>query len=1087
MSTIRIVRNDAGNCINFYGTSNPTYWNACLSASIDENFPDRINVRNDIRTEEEGTDVYEFYQIPYTTFLNKEGDAFESPAEAAQYITDNANVSGDVGTYIFSETETLDAQREATNTTVLFSNGDIYAVNALRAVTADNGTITIRTVRGDKDVYLNVRYYNVTVNDGAVSFNTIAAAVDRLNEVLSGSAVGSDGGNSSGDSATSSAPATFEVYGSRLTETGSGSTLGYTSTAESGNFDTSNGILSVESITEAGEYFEFSQDSGDWTNTVGLTFGLFDETTYDRADLEVDEAGNAVKAIIRLRVKNSGFIFKDPASTYGRLNEAGLQNQLDTRTTFRVGLDADRRGYIAMQLDGGAFQNVGRTETAITAGTELKFVAIFPLANELNGVRNMTVNTASTAPTLTWYYIESPDGSFHYPLFSTEEEANYVDEQYGTAATDAGQNHPHVYIDESPTSQAWYMSSTYQYHDESSAPTLAGVVYNEIPTGDDANYVPSEFGPQSITVDEGSSFNLQIVPAGDASTYNLSGIPAGLAFNGANLVGTAPEVAGDNVTTPTEDHVITVTKANDYGSSIGYLTITVNNLTAPVVPVSGTTHVPGSTALIDTNSLDDGSVVAIDDLVDVGYRLHVDQYFLTDNVLPALATSNVEKFFIGIPSDTADFSNGIDETDFLIGVMYQRSSSSGIRSRLISNGAFTTNLLMSVADLLYWEIVIQNYGTEVEVGIAPMTWNPENIYSASTGSLWTSTTEATSLTSQSRQVVFGIQDGTMDYGTSGLTEMANPVLNVNETSWTKALDFSGGGERAQMLNTSSVYNPMMMADKSVTVATRDHADSRPWAAACVFKIDGNSSNQHIWNLGEGAGSTDDNIYLRVDASGGLYFGWGRQGSLNEYFIASNLGTAAWYGCYVGHSGVRFSGSDATPANLAAQIQIKLMYNSGGTWIFNPNSPPGTNEWTTTGGRMDRQIGGALTIGGRGTNRNFHGQVASMVVTTLKRDANPFPSDAEITEMVTDPIGWLHDYKEGQTFRQSYYSTNTNWDSASASQKTAGTQIWLMGDGTSDAYAQIRNQVYASDQNYTPLNMISMLSSDIVSVSIPGLS
>ena len=36
---------------------------------------------------------------------------------------------------------------------------------------------------------------------------------------------------------------------------------------------------------------------------------------------------------------------------------------------------------------------------------------------------------------------------------------------------------------------------------------------------------------------------------------------------------------------------------------------------------------------------------------------------------------------------------------------------------------------------------------------------------------------------------------------------------------------------------------------------------------------------------------------------------------------------------------------------------------------------------TTGGRMDRQISGAMTIGGRGANRNFHGKVAAMVVTT----------------------------------------------------------------------------------------------------------
>jgi hypothetical protein len=52
---------------------------------------------------------------------------------------------------------------------------------------------------------------------------------------------------------------------------------------------------------------------------------------------------------------------------------------------------------------------------------------------------------------------------------------------------------------------------------------------------------------------------------------------------------------------------------------------------------------------------------------------------------------------------------------------------------------------------------------------------------------------------------------------------------------------------------------------------------------------------------------------------------------------------------------------------------------------------------------------------------------------------------------------------------------------------SGTQVWLMGDGTSDAYSKIRNQIYVAEQNFTPLDMISMVSNDIQTVSIPGLS
>ena len=46
--------------------------------------------------------------------------------------------------------------------------------------------------------------------------------------------------------------------------------------------------------------------------------------------------------------------------------------------------------------------------------------------------------------------------------------------------------------------------------------------------------------------------------------------------------------------------------------------------------------------------------------------------------------------------------------------------------------------------------------------------------------------------------------------------------------------------------------------------TANGSSVRPWATAVVFQSKNVTSNQHIWNSGEGAGSTDDNIYLRVD-------------------------------------------------------------------------------------------------------------------------------------------------------------------------------------------------------------------------------
>ena len=162
----------------------------------------------------------------------------------------------------------------------------------------------------------------------------------------------------------------------------------------------------------------------------------------------------------------------------------------------------------------------------------------------------------------------------------------------------------------------------------------------------------------------------------------------------------------------------------------------------------------------------------------------------------------------------------------------------------------------------------------------------------------------------------------------------------------------------------------------------DSSLSYPWLTSVVFKTDRNNSNQHIWNMGEGAGSTDDNIYLRHDASGNLYFGWGRGTSNNECLITSGLTSNQWYSVYVGFKGGRFSSSNATASNLADAFSISLA-RSGNSWNVTHYLSNGSN-WTSTGNRTDRSIGGDLTIGGRGANRNFHGKIASMVISTLKR-------------------------------------------------------------------------------------------------------
>ena len=90
-------------------------------------------------------------------------------------------------------------------------------------------------------------------------------------------------------------------------------------------------------------------------------------------------------------------------------------------------------------------------------------------------------------------------------------------------------------------------------------------------------------------------------------------------------------------------------------------------------------------------------------------------------------------------------------------------------------------------------------------------------------------------------------------------------------------------------------------------------------------------------------------------------------------------------------------------------------------------------------------------------------------------------------MVRDPQQWLTDFKVGNSYRRPSASADNANFQLNSYDPASSTQVWLMGDGTFDAYAQIRNQVFASEQNRYPMNMISMVSSDIETVNINGLT
>ena len=180
---IKVVRNRAGNCVNFIGTTNPAYWNACLSAQVDTEDNTRINVINDLRTQDVNEPVYEFYKIPYTEFQDRDGNSFASATEAAAYISVEANVASSTGQFVLSDSDTMDFSLDATETTILMDNGDSFAINSIRAVASDDGHIDILQHTGDIRIFEGLRVANASINGNVVTPNQ-TDAVNQLNALF---------------------------------------------------------------------------------------------------------------------------------------------------------------------------------------------------------------------------------------------------------------------------------------------------------------------------------------------------------------------------------------------------------------------------------------------------------------------------------------------------------------------------------------------------------------------------------------------------------------------------------------------------------------------------------------------------------------------------------------------------------------------------------------------------------------------------------------------------------------------------------------------------------------------------------------
>ena len=249
--------------------------------------------------------------------------------------------------------------------------------------------------------------------------------------------------------------------------------------------------------------------------------------------------------------------------------------------------------------------------------------------------------------------------------------------------------------------------------------------------------------------------------------------------------------------------------------------------------------------------------------------------------------------YIGLKSDTwtdaysANFKGGTY-------IYIARYDVNNIRLRLYSNGVYTSMWSTSLANVQYFAFILEvtSSGDNIRVAIQHNTSFPYNTETTTYADWGTALKLQTGnqgygITSLDIMVlgsgnlagnIAGMDSADVDW--TELSEVSVPQPAVtNDTGWTKALDFSGSNEYAYQ-NQAHTYNSVLrMGALSTTVAapsnqsnTSNDSNARPWFVSVVFKSDRHNSNQHIWNFGEGAGSTDDNIYLRHDSNGNLYFG-----------------------------------------------------------------------------------------------------------------------------------------------------------------------------------------------------------------------
>ena len=988
--SIQILRNAAGNCINFVGTSNPAYWNACLEGKVNDLNNNKINVINSVRTVDPLSPTYEFYAVDYTEFLDENGVGFTTAQECADYITLKCNVLGNTNTYAAQPTDTFNFFLDKTKTTILVSTGDSFAVQSTAAVGTADGLVTItRPYVNGYDYFTGILPGNITVEAASYGSNQ-ADVVNALNALFNLSALGSGSFDGTPVIPTTQSVGSVTAFGTYT------SVVGGVGVVRSGLAATAynEGFYSVDSISTAGEYFEFTQTGG---FDVFATFGLLDITNNSVVDLTNNTVfGGALALSVRMNNLETYAV-----GLLGKVLEGGFYNTPESKTVFRVGLDTDGRLYISLKTDLNTFQVICRSAYISPVGTSYKLVGYLPRDGSFNGTPSLTVSTVTpAAPLLRYFSIQSPDSVYYYPLFKTAEEANYVDILSGGGGTSSTR----VFVDD-PSFTAWYLPTTGSSVGTGTAPVnTADVIYTEQVTLTDNLFTPPVFTKTDRNLDELAAVNISIIE-GDWVT-SVSGLPTGLTYLNGFITGVSPVVTSDYVTNPSDSYTITVTRTNNFGASSGSFNIIVRNLTAPAVAVSGFTWDSSSTPLVDSDTMGIGSVVDVSTLVASGKRIIFPASWVETYVLPSLTTAG-DKFFLGVKAGSITYTT-IDASDFDFYIGWSYLDTSSHTSDLNGSEVTVSSLVAS-----FYDYAIEVDGTDVHLigcNFNEINTNPSvnsggifgrvNTVAGYTGSLPLTLTVATAGT-------------TADFGSTGSLLIDTPVKSVL-TTWDHALCFEGLNDYSKPSIDSSEWSPLYR---------NGVLGSQPWCISAVFEVDKEGSG-FLMELGSATNKwvVQSSGRMRIEYLGLVW-------ESTDLFQVST-----WYGVYV-----EFNGTDTFVVKKVDLVAGVVSAVTGSMLASVISSEDSGSDFDV--GRVDHD--------------NLNGDFASLVLATLRQGQTQ--STTEITEMVRDPLSWLEVHRYGGSYRlPKYVSTNTNLV-PQTTDAGKSTNVWLMGDGVGDSYPYINNQ------------------------------